>query len=39
MSLMKLDREKGLSEYIWNGINAFYEIYENEMILVKKDKK
>ena len=26
------DKEKQLSEYIWNGINTFYKIYENETI-------
>ena len=30
--LMEKDKEKQLSEYIWNGINTFYEIYENETI-------
>lgn len=33
--LSKMDEENTLSEYIWNGINAFYEIYENEMNLTK----
>ena len=28
--LKEKDEEKQLSEYIWNGINTFYEIYENE---------
>ena len=28
--LMEKDKEKQLSEYIWNGINTFYKIYENE---------
>ena len=31
ISLMEKDRENQLSEYIWNGINTFYEVYENEM--------
>ena len=30
--LMEKDKEKQLSEYIWNGINKFYKIYENETI-------
>lgn len=30
--LMEKDKEKQLSEYIRNGINAFYKIYENETI-------
>ena len=30
--LMEIDKEKQLSEYIWNGINTFYKIYENETI-------
>ena len=30
--LMEKDKEKQLSEYIWNGINTFYKIYENETI-------
>ena len=29
---MEKDKEKQLSEYIWNGINTFYKIYENETI-------
>lgn len=28
--LKEKDEEKQLSEYIWNGINTFYEIYKNE---------
>ena len=32
-SLVEMDREKSLSEYLWNGISLFYEIYENEMNL------
>lgn len=28
--LMEKDKEKQLSEYIRNGINTFYKIYENE---------
>ena len=32
MFLMEKDKEKQLSEYIWNGINTFYKIYENETI-------
>ena len=34
-SLVAMDKEKQLSEYIWNGIYAFNEIYENEMNLTK----
>ena len=30
--LMEKDKEKKLSEYIRNGINTFYKIYENETI-------
>ena len=30
--LMENDKEKQLSEYIRNGINTFYKIYENETI-------
>lgn len=30
--LMEKDKEKQLFEYIWNGINTFYKIYENETI-------
>lgn len=30
--LMEKDKEKHLSEYIRNGINTFYKIYENETI-------
>ena len=30
--LMEKDKEKQLSEYIRNGINTFYKIYENETI-------
>ena len=30
--LMGKDKEKQLSEYIRNGINTFYKIYENETI-------
>lgn len=30
--LMEKDKEKQLSEYIGNGINTFYKIYENETI-------
>ena len=37
-SLIEMDREKRLSEYLWNGISLFYEIYENEMSLVQQDK-
>ena len=29
---MEKDKEKQLSEYIRNGINTFYKIYENETI-------
>lgn len=35
-SLVEMDREKRLSEYLWNGISLFYEIYENEMSLVQQ---
>ena len=31
--LVAMDREDKLSEYVWNGINTFNEIYENEMKL------
>ena len=34
-SLMEMDRENKLSEYIWNGIYAFNEIYGNEINLKK----
>lgn len=34
-SLVAMDKEKQLSEYIRNGIHAFNEIYENEMNLTK----
>lgn len=34
-SLMEMDRENKLSEYIWNGIYAFNEIYGNEINLAK----
>ena len=37
-SLVEMDREKRLSEYLWNGIRLFYEIYENEMGLGQQDK-
>ena len=37
-SLVEMDREKRLSEYPWNGIRLFYEIYENEMGLGQQDK-
>ena len=30
--LIEKDKEKQLSEYIRNGINTFYKIYENETI-------
>lgn len=30
--LMEKDKEKQLSEYIRNGIDTFYKIYENETI-------
>ena len=30
--LMEKDKEKQLSEYIRNGINTFYKIYDNETI-------
>ena len=30
--LMEKDKEKQLSEFIRNGINTFYKIYENETI-------
>lgn len=32
-SLVAMDKENKLSEYIWNGISVFNEIYENEMKL------
>lgn len=34
-SLVAMDKENKLSEYIWNGIYTFNEIYENEMNLTK----
>ena len=34
-SLMAMDKEKQLSDYIWNGIHVFNEIYENEINLTK----
>ena len=34
-SLVALDKENKLSEYIWNGISSFNEMYENEMNLTK----
>ena len=34
-SLVAMDKENKLSEYIWNGIHVFNEIYENEMKLTK----
>lgn len=34
-SLEMLDKENKLSEYMWNGINVFNEIYENERNLTK----
>lgn len=34
-SLMAMDKEKQLSDYIWNGIHVFNEIYENEKNLTK----
>ena len=34
-SLVVMDKENKLSEYIWNGIHVFNEIYENEMKLTK----
>lgn len=37
-TLVEMDREKRLSEYLWNGINLFYEIYGNEMNLVQKNR-
>ena len=33
--LVDKDKDNELSEYIWNGINFFNEIYENEMNLSK----
>lgn len=33
--LVAMDKENKLSEYIWNGIKAFNEIYENEINLTK----
>lgn len=37
-SLLGMDRERRLSEYLWNGVNLFYQIYENEMNLVQRKK-
>ena len=34
-SLVAMDKENKLSEYIWNGIYTFNGIYENEMNLTK----
>lgn len=34
-SLVAMDKENKLSEYIWNGIYTFNEIYENEMNLTR----
>lgn len=34
-SLVTMDKENKLSEYIWNGIYTFNKIYENEMNLTK----
>lgn len=34
-SLVAMDKENKLSEYIWNGIYAFNEIYESEINLTK----
>lgn len=36
--LVEMDREKKLSECLWNGISLFYEIYKNEMDLVQYDR-
>ena len=36
--LMEKDKEKQLSEYIRNGINTFYKIYENETIRGKRKR-
>ena len=33
--LVEMDKDNKLSEYIWNGINTFNEIYENEISLTK----
>jgi len=33
--LVDKDKDNELSEYIWNGINFFDEIYKNEMNLPK----
>lgn len=33
--LVEMDKENKLSEYLWNGIKAFNEIYENEINLTK----
>ena len=33
--LVDMDKDNELSEYIWNGIRFFNEIYENEMNLSK----
>ena len=32
---LAMDKEKQLSDYIWNGIHVFNEIYENEINLTK----
>lgn len=33
--LVEMDKDNNLSQYIWNGINTFNEIYENEIRLTK----
>ena len=33
--LVEMDKDNKLSEYIWNGINTFNKIYENEIKLTK----
>ena len=35
-SLVAMDKENKLAEYIWNGIHVFNEIYESEMKLAKQ---
>lgn len=36
--LVEMDKNKELSEYIRNGIDAFYEMYDHEMNLTKQSK-
>ena len=35
--LVAMDKENKLSEYIWNGISVFNEIYENEILIIYAD--